>query len=642
LNSDSVKENVLSISKSFANSHKSIPFRGCIFTLFLLVLAAAPWGPAPAAAQNGSAQALFEQSLILYRNGNYEGARQTLLNARDKYASTPHLSKIYLLLSAVSEKLGDDNQAGHYARKLIRQFPNSRYRDSAEFALARLSYQDSEPLEALVHLLTIIDRSQSPALVETAKLTGSHIVAQGVSEKGLDSYLSDFPRAASRNWLLFWLARQEYGLGRRSEGDLWLQRLQMNAPELRLQRLVQELKQKPQNDALYSLRIGLILPLSGFEAGNGYDFLRGVALALQDQPQAVELVLKDSGSNLKQGVQAMQALLESRVDLVIGELAGDRSAAMAALAVERNIPMLVPVSSDNGIAAMGPNLFQMASDIETRGAALADYAYNSLGLRTFVSLAPADEYGQALSDAFANAVDRLGGTIVAQQWYYPGTQDVSRQFAAIRESAANFSPRDSLTTPGFLDGTTRLQRDAPDFSYTRPARRPAPPNKDKDDEDLSRVGSIDGFFMPAYAEDISIVAPQFSLANIQAIPLGGDDWLHADILQAQRRYLDGAVFCAGSYAEETSMEYIQFKNRFRMATSSTPGPLALAGYDVTRLIAMALKSGNRTAAQVTAWLSTLKEQNGIGNSYSFAVGKRVNQEVAILQFKNGVITRLQP
>lgn len=595
--------------------------------------------PESSLAQSSAARSLFEQGLILYRNGNHEGAQQTLITALERHPGSAQTSKILLLLSALSEKSGDSAGAARYAEKLVRAYPASRYRDAAEFALARHSYNRSEPLQALHHLLVIIDRGQTPALVETAKLTGTRILNQGVGEKGLETFLGDFGRAQSRNWLLFWLARQEYGLGRSREGDLWLQRLQMNAPEARLQRLVQDLKVKPAHDLLYPLRIGLILPLSGSESANGYDFLRGVALALQDQPGGIEILLKDSGSSLKQAIHAMQELLDSHIDLVIGELAGDRSAAIAALAAERQIPVLVPVSSDNDIASLGSQVFQMTSDLERRGAALAEYAYNTLGLRTFVSLAPADDYGQAMSDAFANAVDRLGGTIIAQQWYYPGTPDVTRQFTAIRESADHFSPRDSVAATAFLQG--RNIRENLDFSYSRSLHPPAIQDKDEKNDDLTAISSIDGFFMPAYAEDISIIAPQFSLSHIQAVPIGGDDWHNLDVLRAQKRYVDGAVFCAGSYADETSMEYIQFKNRFRLATTTSPGSLALSGYDLTRLIAAALRAGNRTGAEVTGWFGKNRAPEGIANRYWFSPEKRTNQKVAVLQYKNGLISRLQ-
>ncbi len=597
-------------------------------------------GPSAAPAQSGSAQALFAQGLAAWRSGDYTSAHARLLGALDKSSSAPHLSKIWLLLSAVSDRLGDPSQSRYYAAKLVRQFPQSRYREAAEFALARASYNAGETVEALFHLLIIIDRNPATALAESARMTGSRIAAQGVHAAGLEGYLAEFQRAGSRNWLLYWLARQAYGQGRRSEGETWLNRLEMNAPEARLQRLAQELRARPAAESLYRLRVGIILPLSGFEAENGMEFLRGVALAFQDQPQGIELIVKDSGSSIRQGIRVMQEMIDSRVDLVLGDLAGDRSAAMAALAAERNIPMLVPVASDNGIAALGPGVWQLTSDLETRGAALARYAYSTLGLRTFVSLAPADEYGQALSDAFANAVDKLGGTIIAQQWYYPGTQDVSRQFTAIRESAGQYTPRDSVSTSDFLSGAYQEQDKTHDFKYSRPGRRPVLPPADGEEQDIPLVTSIDGLFMPVYAEDLSIVAPQFSLAHIQAVPLGGDDWLHGTLLQSQRRYLDGAVFCAGSQADETSTEYIQFKNRFRMATATSAGPLAVSGYDAARLVTAAVAAGNRSAGDILNWIGQAQHRSGIGGSFSFSRGSRVNQEVAILRYKNGVITRL--
>ncbi len=590
-----------------------------------------------AAAQSGDPQSLFEQSLILYRNGDYEQSRTVLTNLANRGSRHPHLTKTYLLLSAVYEKLGDLTQAQHYARQLLRQYPTSRFAGEALFALARYYYAEEKYVESLSYLLTLIDRNPTSRLADLSLEIGTKMVADGLYEEGLASLVAERTSPSGKNILFFWLARQSYGLGRAAEGDVWLQKIQTTtSSHAKLQELVRALKTKPANAWLYPVRIGIILPLSGEEADNGTDFLRGLALALDDQPQKIKLIIRDSGSSIKRSIRMMRELLDSHVSLIIGELEGDRTSALAALAAERNVLYLAPVASDNGISDLGARVFQMSSDLETRGAAIARYVYKTMGLRTFATLAPADEYGQAMTDAFSNAVDRLGGTMVAQQWYYPGTQDVSRQFASIRESALHFSPRDSLTLAVYQDSLAVAAREIqPDYDYSHNTYRTMVQDREV------AIKSIDGFFMPIYAEDISLLGPQFALANIQAMPLGGDDWLHNEALRNQRRYLDGAIFCAGTYAPETKIDYIQFRNSFRERTAASPGPLALSGYDIMQLILQAIRAGNRSDSEIASYLSQLKQFSALGTTFSFVNHHRVNAGVVLLQYKDGIVVPLE-
>ncbi len=608
---------------------------GIVFSA-MVYLVAAP-GFSTAAAQTGDPQSMFEQSLILYRNGDFEQSRTVLTNLANRGNRHPHLTKTYLLLSAVYEKLGDLTQAQHYARQLLRQFPSSRFAGEALFALARYYYAEEKYVESLSYLLSLIDRNPTSRLSDLSLEIGTKMVADGLYEEGLASLVAERTSPLGKNVLFFWLARQSYGLGRTAEGEIWLQKMQTTGLHPKLQELVRALKTKPANAWLYPVRIGVILPLSGEEAENGTDFLRGLALALEDQPQKIKLIIRDSGSSIKRSIRMMKELLESRVSLIIGELEGDRTSALAALAAERKVLYLAPVASDNGISEIGTRVFQMSSDLETRGAAIARYVYKTMGLRTFATLAPADEYGQAMTDAFSNAVDRLGGTMVAQQWYYPGTQDLSRQFASIRESALHFSPRDSLAVAMYQDSLAVAAREnQPDYDYSHNTYRTMVQDREV------AIKSIDGFFMPIYAEDISLLGPQFALANVQAIPLGGDDWLHNEALRNQRRYLDGAVFCAGTYAPETKMDYIQFRNLFRERTAASPGPLALSGYDIMQLILHAIRAGNRSDTEIASYLSQLKQFSALGTTFSFVNHNRVNAGVVLLQYKDGIVVPLEP
>ena len=98
------------------------------------------------------------------------------------------------------------------------------------------------------------------------------------------------------------------------------------------------------------------------------------------------------------------------------------------------------------------------------------------------------------------------------------------------------------------------------------------------------VRSIDGFFLPIYEEDIPYIASQFALYNIKARLLGGDSWNAAELLRNQQRYVNGVVFFAGHFVDETELNYINFIRDFRIATSSSPGTMAIYGCNIIKLV----------------------------------------------------------
>lgn len=156
------------------------------------------------------------------------------------------------------------------------------------------------------------------------------------------------------------------------------------------------------------------------------------------------------------------------------------------------------------------------------------------------------------------------------------------------------------------------------------------------------VKSIDGIFLPIYEEDLPYVASQFALYNIKASLLGGDNWSNADILRNQQRYVNGAVFFAGHFINKAELDYINFTRDFRIASSSSPGTMAIYGYNIMNLIIDGVNQGNSTAQKFASYLKNVHNFKGLGANISFQNNKRVNSAVNILQFQDGNIMRISP
>jgi len=589
--------------------------RKAIFTLLLFAGAAS-------AAPSG----LFERSVKLYQLQRFEEAVLLLKELTDENKPNPEATSAGLLLTRTYSRLNDWANARQTALDMLRRFPGSRYADWFQFELARLASHTQDRPEALRRLVWIMDHSTNPDMTSACIDHATHLINAGITEDVLLDLNGQMHTPETKKWLELWSARTVCGYQGKAKAQETLFHLAGSDLTESQNRALQSWLNTSSEQLRFPMRIAVLLPLSGEYEDEGHQFLYGLVYALRDLLHPVELILKDTHGSQVEAARLMNELIRTDVSLFIGELDDSRSATLAAMAAQAGKLLICPITTEAGIAGLGDRIFQMNSDIETRGIALARYAYQKLGLRTFAILAPADNYGHDLTDAFAGAIDELGGTIIAQQWYYPGTEDFKRHFQTIRETALAASPPDTAQMNEYL------------------RRRPESGQRvlgTQDDQFDMPVTSIDGFFFPIYEEDLPIIAPQYALGNIKATPLGGDNWNHLDVLRNQRRYINGAVFISGQHLQETEMEYIRFQNSYRMLTSQSPTLLSVLGVDLGRYLVQAIDSGYTDARSLVEYLQQAPLFNGLAGDYQFSKESHVNQSVHLLQYKDGIIQKLE-
>jgi len=279
-----------------------------------------------------------------------------------------------------------------------------------------------------------------------------------------------------------------------------------------------------------------------------------------------------------------------------------------------NIPLVTPTTSGHGVTTLNDYTFQVNSDIETRGRKLAEYAIQDLGLKTFATLSPTDDYGRQMTDSFCLTVENLGGTVVTQKWYYPGTEDVGRQFKAIREVGFSMMNRDSLIKYYTKDMNEIQER--------------------RFDEEEIPVTSIDGVFLPCYTEEMKFIGPQFAYVNVKSQLFGGEYWYEPEELRKVEKYVDGIIFCSGYFINDTDHEFISFKNDFRQTMKRSPDVMELYGFDAMNVLIEAISHNSLTREDVANYLRKLENFHGIRGSVSLNQNNRVNSDVRLLSYKN--------
>ncbi len=107
-----------------------------------------------------------------------------------------------------------------------------------------------------------------------------------------------------------------------------------------------------------------------------------------------------------------------------------------------DIPILLSSPQANDLSEINDLVYQINSTVAMQGKVAAHYAVNVLGLDSLAVIAPVNHYGESQTDAFIEEVDRLGGTVVATEWYSDQPQDLGRQFKLLRRVAFNLLPKE--------------------------------------------------------------------------------------------------------------------------------------------------------------------------------------------------------
>ncbi len=565
----------------------------------------------------------FNQALAFYKSNDYKDA----LAAFEPLASSRDLHQFMtgsLLMTGKSlYQLGRFNEAIPYFDRLIATFPKSNYIDDAYFARATCYYRQEQYTKAVNDLLWVTDWSTEEVLSSKSIRLATGIMRSKLSLSDVRSLLQYSNGENSAAAVTLELARKEIADGSPEKAVAALQNYKKKYDSKKYATQIDQLLKESASSSASPVKVGVILPLTGYYAEEGAGILRGIKFAQQQarghSSIPIQLMVRDSESNMVKAIHQIKDLVgNEKVRAVIGELESGVTAGIGALASLDQVPVLAPAATENDVVTAGETIYQLNSNLEIKGQALAEYAFNILGLRHFATLAPADEYGQQLTNSFTAKIDQLGGRIIAQSWYYASPEDLSRQFKTIRDAAFDFSDTD----------VSKLIREAEEKG------------KDLDEKDIS-VHDIDAIFLPVYADDIKYVAPQFALSNIRAQILGGEYWDDLQVLLAPQiqPYVNGAIFVSDYFPDEANREFRSFRSEFRLKMKRTPERWEVFGYDAFNLLSAVMNQGAKTASQIGEKLTALSDYPGIKGRITFKDNRRVNKEVNVLQFLNGRIIK---
>ncbi|MBQ2095600.1 MAG: ABC transporter substrate-binding protein, partial [Firmicutes bacterium] len=180
------------------------------------------------------------------------------------------------------------------------------------------------------------------------------------------------------------------------------------------------------------IKIGVFEPLSGADAADAADEVRGIELAHELFPEVlgkrVELVYADNQSDVEMAKTAAQQLVDSGVRLVLGSYKSTLSLAASDVFNAADMPA-IGISIKNPIVTQTNEFYFRVCFVDAfQGISAAHYVHDYLRQNNAVCFKQAgDDYASSMIEQFCQRMDRLtAGTGSVTVLEYPeGTEDMS-------------------------------------------------------------------------------------------------------------------------------------------------------------------------------------------------------------------------
>ncbi len=364
-----------------------------------------------------------------------------------------------------------------------------------------------------------------------------------------------------------------------------------------------------------SVKIALLLPLSGRHARLGDAMLNAAQLALFDiADDRFSLVVRDTGGTPDGARAAAQAVLAEGVRLILGPLFSTSTEAMLAEAQTARINTLT-FSNDRSVAGNG--IFVMGLAPYPQIHRLIAYARQQ-GLNRFAVLAPDTRYGQAVIKAVHDAIFRNGAEISRIISYRPDSGDVSaevRQLADydVRHKALQ-EQRQVLLNRG--DEAAQLA--------------------------LKRLDGLETLGKPDFD---AVILPEGGNSLLAVAPL----LAYYDIDPAEVRYLGTSLWEEAVLSREPSLTggwftapppdlWAAFRERYQQVYGEDPPRIATLAYDAAALAAVLARRAFETGTQPDFGVPALTQTSGfagVDGVFRFLPNGEVERNLSILEVRRG-------
>ncbi len=548
------------------------------------------------------AQVQYAEAKRLMREGDFRAAIKIYDDLTAKYPVSDHLDLYIYNRAKAKYYLGDYEFAIKSISYLVDRFPKSKLIPHALFFLGNAYYLDSKVNAAVQSYLSAyrISNDKKLDLIILTSIAEAVKNAARISLGPAD--FNDFPAGKKCN------LAQSVAKVLISRGDSLqaFQIIKVCSQEGGSNQQSQENRSRKGD-----MSIAIALPMSGELQQYGEEIYNGAVIALREfnavSGRNVELTPYDTKGDEIDAARIMTEISrDNSILAAVGPLTSEEAAVASASLVCGDLPVIIPAATQAGLTKLSNTAFQLSPNIELEGVVMADYAVRVLGADSAAVITSTATDYLRMSYAFIDRFKKLGGTVVAVEYYRPRDRDFGPQVKDIKREFLGLLP-DSAThiTPG---GDT-LEIDAV-------------------------AAHVDCLYLPGDAEQIKLLVPQINFYNLNAVFLGSDGWADDRIYRMGDDVTKTAVFPSQFLEKESSEINLKFSASYDIRYGKRPERLAALGYDAVLMIADAYASGANSRDKLVRKLSDLRQFQGASGKISFGPS-RENIEMPLYRIDKG-------
>ena len=415
------------------------------------------------------------------------------------------------------------------------------------------------------------------------------------------------------------------------------------------------LKRLTEIETVKGKTVGVLLPLTGDKKQFGQSALTAIKLALgiegDGAGSGIELVVRDSEGDADKAQRAVDELAgEQHVIAIIGPLFAEESLAAAVRAESYGVPM-INLSRRDGIPQIGQSIFRLCLTPKQQAAAIAKLAFEVLGFKKFAIFYPNVPLGTEMADLFWDEVEAKNGEVRAVETF---AYDQTTFMSPVQKLVGRYYKE------ARSDWFTAL-REINEQKLTGIKRSKAIEALQKT---LPPITDFDAIFVPANAKQVGMIAPALAFEDIVTSTsseelrriqkttgrkditpvrlLGSNMWNSPQTAERGQKFVEGAVFVDGFFAQDPEPRVQKFVKAFLEKERREPALPDAQAYDAAAVLRDALNKNPSGRAALRKLLAETKDFAGVTGKIHFDADGEAERELYYLTIEKGQIVKFEP
>lgn len=338
-----------------------------------------------------------------------------------------------------------------------------------------------------------------------------------------------------------------------------------------------------------TIKIGVVLPLTGDGAAYGQKEKNGIELAIQQVNESggingkkIKAIYEDSQGVPAPAASAVQKLINiEKVQVIIGDAFSSPTLAMVPIADQSKVVIMSPSASSPKLSGASPFFFRVWPSDTSEGAKMAEVAVHTLKLNRFAVIYGNNDYSLGLKDVFVGKVEELEKEVVSIEAYNEGDSDFRTQLTRIKEK------------------------------------------------------SPDAIYMSGYYKEFVKILTQAKEMGIKAQFLSCGTFHEPEILKTAGNAAEGVIFVQ-PYFDRNSNDQVTkaFVTAYEKRFNLEAGVYDAHGYDAARVILEVMRQGKISAEDLQKGLLALKDFPGVTGKITFIEGGDVIKPMRVMTVKD--------